>query len=408
MLQRELEKGRVATGGGAGLFRGLPSPTGERSEPNLLPLAAVEGEGGARLSRAKPGECRTASSSRGVNAELPGPFLQTADPWLSPSKGTLSLGLHTRVDGELSSSITNPFGLRFQRFGDFFSGLKKLMSIKAHNCPRFTEPEYPWASPSAAANSCVCTRLLPSDSYGCSSWGAAGAATGQKHRFRAESALQSLSPQRASRRSEKGMAVHVMGLKGPPALQSLPKGRIGVSPGFQIAGPSARRYEILRRRKQPGGEEGDPSSPVSRLGSSSPGHWDDPSTSRVSRPPQLSGLRPAPPRGSHPHPDQVLPTFSSGCARGWKDEGGGPRAVLAQLLHKPGLSRQQSFKAQSHLSLHCSSPWKDIPGRSLGLAEFPGRGTQWLHNVPEISVSQLPPFSLKTCFLLTVMLEIRW
>ena len=60
MLQRELEKGRGATGGGAGLFRGLPSPTGERSEPNLLQLAAVEGDGGARLSRANR-----------ANAELP-------------------------------------------------------------------------------------------------------------------------------------------------------------------------------------------------------------------------------------------------------------------------------------------------------------------------------------------------
>lgn len=80
MLQRELEKGRGETGGDAGLFRSLPSPTGERSEPSLLQLAAVEGDGGARLSRANPGECRTASSSADVNAELPGPFLQIADP----------------------------------------------------------------------------------------------------------------------------------------------------------------------------------------------------------------------------------------------------------------------------------------------------------------------------------------
>lgn len=153
--------------------------------------------------------------------------------------------------------------------------------------------------------------------------GAAGAATGQKHRFRAESALQSLSPQRASKRSQKRMVIHVLGLKSPPALQSLPKGRSGVSPGFQTAGPSARRYELLRRRKQPGGEEGDPSSPVSRLGTSSPRHWDDPSTSRASCPPQLSGLHPATPHRSHPYPDQVWPTFSSVCpARGgrMKDE----------------------------------------------------------------------------------------
>lgn len=146
--------------------------------------------------------------------------------------------------------------------------------------------------------------------------GAAGAGTGQKHRFRADSVLQSLSPQRASRRSEKRMVIHVLGLKSPPALQSLPKGRIGVSPGSQIAGPSARRYEILRRRKQPGGEERDPSSPVSRLSTSSPGHWGDPSTSTASCPPQLSGLHPATPRRSHPYPDQVWPAFSSLCARG--------------------------------------------------------------------------------------------
>ena len=146
--------------------------------------------------------------------------------------------------------------------------------------------------------------------------GAAGAGTGQKQRFRAESVLQSLSPQRASRRSEKKVVIHVLGLKSPPALQSLPKGRIGVSPGSQTAGPTARRHEILRRRKQPGGEEEDPSSPVSRLSTSSPGHWDDPSTSRASCRPQLSGLHPAAPRRSHPHPDQVWPTFSSVCARG--------------------------------------------------------------------------------------------
>ena len=122
MLQRELEKRRRETGGDAGLFRSLPSLTGERSEPSLLQLAAAEGDGGARLSRANPGECRTASSSTDVNSELPGPFLQTADHWLIPSKWTFSLGLHTPVDGELSSSVTNRFGLRFQRFGDFFLG----------------------------------------------------------------------------------------------------------------------------------------------------------------------------------------------------------------------------------------------------------------------------------------------
>lgn len=70
-----------------------------------------------------------------------------------------SLGLHTRVNGELASSLTNPFEHRFQLFGDFFSGLEKLMPFKSHNCPSLTKLEVPCAPP-RAAYSCVFSGLL--------------------------------------------------------------------------------------------------------------------------------------------------------------------------------------------------------------------------------------------------------